>query len=220
MSRRVEFRDLRVLQSGGRDQRAHLRGAGRRQRDVGRGVVAVRDHGLEHAARLGRAGELEEDRARWRAHRVVDRDLRLLGEAPGFDLAQVLRQDEGLDRAADEQPRAWIVRDPPWRARMLRHHQGARRRRQPGKAIDCGLHARGIAGRRRGLDEGRRGAGRGGQCQYATTINGHWGPWLDEIIRQRGRDSTSRAASLPPRRGEATNPAPAPRRASADQRRD
>ena len=95
-----------LLQSGFGDQRADLRRTGGGERDVGGSVVAVRNHGLQGAAGLGGAGKVEEDGAAERAHRIVHFHLLVFRQAPGFDLAQVLRQDEGLDRAADEHARA------------------------------------------------------------------------------------------------------------------
>ena len=123
-----------LLQAGLGDQRAHAVGADRRHGDVGRGIVAVGDHGLEHAHRLGRAGEVEEDRAVQRPEFVVDRQLLVQGEAAVLDVAQVARQDEGLERAAHEPARRGLVPGLPHR-RQVGEHQAAGAR-QAGEAVD------------------------------------------------------------------------------------
>ena len=97
------IRDPSLLQAGVADELAHARRRHAFERHVGAGVVAVSDHRLQRAARLGRAGEVLEHGAAERTHAVVDGELLGLVEAPGFDLLQVGREHERLEAAADEE---------------------------------------------------------------------------------------------------------------------
>ena len=104
-------------QVGLADQVAHRVGTHRPQDRVGRGVVAVADHRLEHVHRPGDAVELcvvvrlavqglvAQHRAADRADVVVDGDRVVQRQAV---VAQVGGQRERLDRAADEQALAGL----------------------------------------------------------------------------------------------------------------
>src|SRR5690606_14605056 len=60
-------------------------------------VVAVRDHGLEHAAGGGRALQIDEHGTAGRPDIGSDVQLGIFGEASRLDFLQVLRKNEGLD---------------------------------------------------------------------------------------------------------------------------
>ena len=95
------------------DEGAHLVRADAPHGDVGRGVVAVGDHGLEHDARRRRAGQVLEHVAAGRADLVVDGELLVERQPAGLDLPQVGREHERLEAAAAEQRRVGRVRNAP-----------------------------------------------------------------------------------------------------------
>ena len=95
------------------DEGAHLVRADPPHGDVGRGVVAVGDHGLQHDARRRRAGQVLEHGPAGRADLVVDGELLVEGQPARLHLPQVGREHERLEAAAAEQPGVGRVRDAP-----------------------------------------------------------------------------------------------------------
>jgi hypothetical protein len=126
-------RDQDGGQAGLGDQRAHLIGADLPHRRVGRGVVAVRDHRLQHHARRRRPGEVDEYRAAGRADAVVDRQLLLLGQLSRLDRTQILGQHKGLEGAGGEQEQVRPIGEPAGCPAIADMHQVALPPRQPQK---------------------------------------------------------------------------------------
>jgi hypothetical protein len=122
----------------------------------------VRDHRLEHVARLRLAGEEFEHAATDRTNAIVDGQLLGFRQALGLDLLQVGRQHERLEATAAEQRRVGLVRYAPGIARRIDIDLRALRSGQCEKAIEQAGNATVAASRTAVARRGQRRHSRGG----------------------------------------------------------
>lgn len=157
---------------------AHPVGVDLLGRDVGRGVVAVRDHRLQHPARPGRAGEIQEHRAAGIAHAVIDCQRLVIGEQACLDVAQVLAEHEGLVCAGREEKEVRLLCDPTRRPARTNMQQVAFRpwqRHEPLESrIEIAVSLRATAVRDR--DPGHPGRGKHRRCEWNEYSASHDSP--------------------------------------------